>query len=189
MHYTKRLRKILQSRYLFKILVFVFIFFSIFLDKFYPFKSLYTTESTELIGVVTKYKVDGNLLTLYMKSPEKIIVNYYFNNYSEKVMIEKSIKVGDTYYINGKFNVPNKNTVFNLFNYRSYLKHQKIYFVVTANNIKKTKNNTSVFYFIKNKILERINGIDNLGYLKTFILGEDVDIDVNHQEKYKLNGV
>ena len=47
----------------------------------------------------------------------------------------------------------------------------------------------SAFYYIKNKIIDRIDSFDETGYLKTFILGNKDDLNSNVMNKYQLNGI
>lgn len=97
--------------------------------------------------------------------------------------------MGDKLKIEGIFQEPTNNTVFNLFNYKTYLYRNKIYFLISADKITKISNNNSIFYFIKNKIVERIENIDKTGYLKTFILGDKEDLDDNALKNYQSNGI
>lgn len=187
--YTRKLKKILQSRYLFKLLAIIFLIYSVVLDIYYPFESCYTTESSSLRGIITKYEIDGNKLTLNMRAKEDIIVNYYIGTAKEKEQFKKEIELGATYYIKGEFKEPAFSSVDNLFDYNDYLRRKKIYYVVTASSVELVKSNTSLFYFVKNKIQERIDKIDDTGYLSTFILGENSNIDVVNKENYQLNGI
>ena len=189
MLYTRRLKIILQSRYIFKILAIICISYSIIIDVIYPFKSKYKITSQELEGIITKYEIDGDKLTLNINAKEKIIINYYFKTKEELNTLKKEIKLGDTYYVKGIFNKPVNNTIPNLFNYKKYLKRKRIYYIVIANSTKKTKNNTSIFYFLKNKIKSRIENIDKLGYLETFILGENDNVTTKSLENFRLNGI
>ena len=45
--------------------------------------SNYSNE-TEIYGIITDYKIDGNQLTMQIKAKEKIIVTYYFNSETDK---------------------------------------------------------------------------------------------------------
>lgn len=187
--YTRKLKKILQSRYLFKLLAIIFLIYSVVLDIYYNFESCYNTESSSLRGIITKYEIDGNKLTLNMRAKEDIIVNYYIGTEKEKEQLKKEIELGATYYIKGEFKEPASSSVDNLFDYNDYLRRKKIYYVVTASSVELVKSNTSLFYFVKNKIQERIDKIDDTGYLSTFILGENSNINVVNKENYQLNGI
>ena len=52
--------------------------------------SNYSNE-TEIYGIITDYKIDGNQLTMQIKAKEKIIVTYYFNSETEKKYYQKNL--------------------------------------------------------------------------------------------------
>ena len=142
-----------------------------------------------MLGIITKYKIDGDKVTIYLKAKEKLIINYYFKNEVEKNHYIKNIKLGDEIKVTGVFYEAPNNTVPNLFNYQKYLYQNKIYYQVSATSITKTKNNSSIFYYIKNKMTKRIETIDRRGYLKTFILGDKFDLNISSLNNYELNGI
>lgn len=47
------------------------------------------------MGIVTKYSIDGNKLTIYLKAKEIIIINYYLKTESEKEYYTKNLELGD----------------------------------------------------------------------------------------------
>ncbi len=55
--------------------------------------------------------------------------------------------------------------------------------------IKLKKKNTSILYLIKNKLIKRINKIDQKGYLHIFILGEKNILDEEILNNYQEEGV
>ena len=109
----KRLKYILQHRYLFKVLAILVIITILILTKCTKKESIYTGNETEFIGTIYKLKNTDNKTTIYIKSKEKIVVNYY-----EKIT---NLKLGDTILINGKLEKPKNNTIPNQFNYKNYL--------------------------------------------------------------------
>ena len=136
------------------------------------------------MGIIYKIKRNDNKLTLYIKTPEKLVINYY-DEINDTVF-----SLGDTIEVRGILSRPNNNTVPNLFNYQKYLYNLDIYYIVTASNIKKIANNTKLIYHIKEKINKRI---DNIGfsseYIKIFVLGDTSDMDDSVMESYRINGV
>jgi len=82
----------------------------------YQRKSVYRGNETEIEGIVYKKKQTKEKLTLYIKSKEKIIINYYTNDF-ENI----DIHLGDKVKITGTLKVPSNNTIPNLFNYKKYL--------------------------------------------------------------------
>ena len=185
----RRLRTILQSRYLWKVVTFFCLIYAFFMICFYPFKSHYSEKTQEIIGSITKYKIDGDLLTVHLKEKETVIIYYYFKTEKEKLFYEQELKLGDQLKVKGIFQKPTKNTIPNLFNYQKYLMYHKIFYVVTASTIQKMQNNTSIFYHVKNLVIKRTNQIDATGYLRTFILGDKSILDPKTINTYQKNGI
>ena len=185
----KKLKTILQSRYLFKILGVISIIYSIYYSFCLPINSKYSCDTKEIIGQVIDYQIDGSKLKLTIKEAEKIIVYYSFKNEVEKNNYEQKLELGVKLKIVGELAIPKNSTIPNGFNYRNYLKYHHINYYMYASDIKRLENNTSVFYYIKNKLIKRINRIDNLGYLKTFILGDKNSLDHTVIDEYQQNGI
>ena len=180
-----KLKKILLHRYLLIIITILILIVDIIFINSYKYKSKYSINTKELTGVVTKYKQDKDKLTIYLKAKEEVIVNYYLQG-NKKI----NISYGDKIKVYGKFNEPSNNTVPNTFNYKKYLYYNKIYYIMNANKIEKIKNNESVIYYIKSKILERINKIKKSGpYIKTFVLGDKSSLEDNVIDAYSNNGI
>ena len=53
----KRLRYILQSRYVIKIITIIFLILSIIYTNYYPFKSKYNKDDTIFVGIVINYEL------------------------------------------------------------------------------------------------------------------------------------
>ena len=188
-HCLKRLKIILQSRYLFKIICIVSIIYSLIVIFYVPIQSKYSLKDKEILGQVIDYQFDGNKIKITLKGREKIIANYYFKTEKEKQKYEKKIKLGIILKINGELVVPKKNTIPNGFNYNTYLKYHNINYYMSATDIEIIENNTSLFYYIKNILIERIDKIDNTGYLRTFILGDKTILDEETTSYYQQNGI
>ena len=181
--YTKKLKYILQHRYIFKVLSVIILIYTIFVTKFIVIKSIFTGEEKEFIGLVYRIKQKNDKTTIYIKGKEKLIINYY-------QPLRENISLGDTIKIIGNLEKPQNNTIPNLFNYKKYLYNNKIYYMVNAQSITKIANNTKIIYYIKQKISSRINKIDNSReYIKIFILGDTSSLENNIIESYRENGV
>ncbi len=185
----KKLKTTLQSRYLFKILGIIFLLYSFLMIYHNPIHSHYSIDTKEISGTVTKYKIDGDLLTIRLKGKETVMINYYFASEEEKNYYEENLKLGDQLQVTGTFTIPSNNTVPNLFNYKKYLEYHKIFYLVSAERIERLANNTSILYYIKNKIIERIDKIDKTGYLRTFILGDKSILSSDMIDSYQENGI
>lgn len=185
----KRLKIILQSKYLFKILCIISIAYSITVALYLPKISKYSKEEKQVIGKIINYQIDGNKLKLTLKGKEKIIVYYYFKTEEEKKKYDKKLELGIILKTNGELLIPKKNTIPNGFNYKKYLYYHNIFYYMNATNIEILKNNNSVLYYLKNKLIERMDKIDNTGYLRTFILGDKTLLDEETVENYQQNGI
>ena len=188
-NYMNKLKIVLQSRYLFKTLCIICVFYSLIIVFYIPQRSQYSIDEKEFIGKVTQYQIDGNQLKLTLKGREKLLVYYYLKNEQEKNKYKKKIELGCVFQINGELMIASKNTIPNGFNYYKYLKYHNINYCVTAEKIEIIRNNTSVFYYLKNKIINRIDKIDSTGYLRTFIIGDKSLLEKSALENYHQNGI
>ena len=178
----KRLRHILQHRYLFKILACLITIGTLIYTSNIKRESIYSDE-TEFVGIVYKIKIKDNKSVLYLKAREKIIVNYYNVPLS-------NIKIGDKIKVFGELSLPSNNTIPNGFNYKKYLYNNNIFYIINASRIKKLSNNTNIIYYFKDKIQSRINKISNRSeYLKIFILGDNTSLDEDIMTSYRNNGI
>ena len=181
--YLIRLKNILRSRYLFKILLVLSLVYIFLFIKFDKKESVYTDLDNEFIGIVTSYKYDNERYTIYLKSAEELIV--YFD-----VITKLDIKYGDKLQVNGSISKPKNNTIPNLFNYKKYLERKKIYNIVYADSVKKISNNENIIYYIKNKLIERIDNIPKSKmYIKAFVLGLKDEINKDVLSSYSENGI
>ncbi len=181
----KRLRYILRSRYLFKVICVIFILGDILFIKFYPFKSKYDINDRYFIGIVTKINLIDDKLTLEIKGQEKLLINYQLKE-GQKL---ENLMYGDQVLVIGKLNYPEGNTIPNSFNYRQYLYHKRIYYIVDAQMIKKIRGNNNYLYTIKNILLKKISMMKSSSYMKTFILGDNRDLEPKIKEVYRGIGV
>ena len=186
--YTRKLKTVLQSRYLFKIIFLIFIAYAIIFTNIYKYKSIYKDNITNIKGIITKYNISNDKLTIYINNKETIIGTYYIKNKEESNYLSQ-YELGDTVLLNGTLYKPPNNTVPNTFNYKKYLYNNKIFYLININSIKKISNNTSILYYIKNNIKKHIDNIDKTGYLNIFILGDKNYIDKDILSNYQENGV
>lgn len=185
----KKLRTILQSRYFFKIIGIIFIIYAIIIINFFESSSVYSEKSNIITGMITKYEIDGNQCTIYLKAKEKILIYYYLQNKEEKEYYEKKLELGNKLEVQGAFSKPSKNTIPNGFNFRQYLQYHQINYIVKATSISIKENNTSILYHIKNLMIKRIDKIDKTGYLRTFLLGDKTVMDKSVLGEYQSNGI
>ncbi len=178
----KRLKYILQHRYVIKVLTVIFLLLIVLYVSYNKKESLYSSEN-EFTGIVYKKKIAKDKISFYIKAKENIIINYYD-------VLDNDISLGDTIYVKGDLTLPNKNVVPNLFNYKKYLYNNDIFYIVKANYIEKIANNTNVIYYLKEKITSRINNIYRSNeYIKIFVLGDNTLLSEEIKESYRNNGI
>lgn len=179
----KRLKIILQSKYLFKVLAFILLLGDILFISNYNFKSKYDINDTTFIGVVTKYELQDNKLVLEIKDGEKLIVYYKYNS-----KIFNNLSYGDKVLVKGTLKEPNTINIPNTFNYQKYLYNKRIYYIVEATRVDKIENNDHILYTIKNLLYRRISELKSRDYIKTLLLGDNtLGDEVNNS--YRINGI
>ena len=147
---------------------------------FYSKKSIYSNE-TKVYGYIKSYKVVNDYVTFYLSSKEDLVCAYKSSSFN--------YNLGDYVLLEGSLELPSNNTIFNLFNYKKYLKYEGINYIFNVSSITKLKDNKNILYGVKNYIMKKINSNINKNYLYTFILGNDDFIDDDVIESYRVNGI
>lgn len=179
----KRLRYILQSSSIIKIITIFLLILDIIYINYYPFKSKYNIKEKEFTGIVLDYELKEDKIVIIIKNREKLIVNY---KYKDKVF--NNLSYGDKIYVKGTLSFPSKSTNFNTFNYYKYLYNKKIYYIVTASEIKKIENNKSYLYTLKNILYRRVSTMKSSNYIKTLLLCNN-SLDKEVKDSYRINGI
>ena len=183
-HFSLKLRIILLCDYLYYILLFITcIFLLININKKIDVP-IFTNNSYELI--INDYKINDKMITIYF---DNIIGKYYVDNDEKVKEFKDNYSFGDKIYIEGEISVPNNNTIPNNFNYKDYLYHKYIYYIIKIDKIKMISKNDNIFLNIKNSIYKRIDKIKYNNYLYAFILGKSYYIDSEVLNNYKINGI
>lgn len=179
----KRLRHILQSEHLIKIITIIIFIITLLYTNYYPFKSKYTEDDKEFIGIVTKYEVKEDKITIEIKAKEKLLITY---KYQDKEF--NNLSYGDKIKVKGTLITPSKNTNQNTFNYQKYLYYKKIYYLVEATSINKIANNHNYLYTIKNTLYQKINKLKSSNYIKTLLFCDNT-LSKEIKESYRINGI
>ena len=184
----RRLKVILQHKYLFKVLALLVLMISLYRINFIKRESILNGDLTSFEGIVEKISIKDNRVEIYVNNKETIIGNYYYEDV-EEISYFNDIKLGDRIIIYGNLKEANNNTIPNLFNYKKYLSTNGIFYLMTIDKFEKVGNNTSIIYYIKNKLIGRINNIKKSGsYVKTFVLAIN-EIDKDVRSSYQYNGI
>ncbi|MBQ3475229.1 MAG: DNA internalization-related competence protein ComEC/Rec2 [Bacilli bacterium] len=174
---------LLQNRYTILVLLsvlFAFIFYGSYHSKL-------KGNEKEIIGYIRKITIDGDKLSLIIKTKENMIVNYYFKSEKEKDNLD--LELNDEVKVSGSIKEPNNNTVLNTFNYRDYLYSKKIFYIFNAKKIGLINKNNNIYYSIKNHIFSKTNNLLSKEYINAFILGDKTDISSSEYEIYKNLGI
>ncbi len=180
--YMLRLRKILLSDITYYILLFITIIYILLFFKNYRITSIYKETDTIFYLIIKDIKIDGDKFNLSFSN--NIIGNMYFKTIEEKNNF--NYKIGDKVKIQGILTKPSNNTIPNTFNYKKYLYHKGIKYIINIENITLIEHNKNVFNNIKNIIIDRVN---NNEYLYAFILGKSSYIDSEVYNNYRINGI
>ena len=180
----RKLKTILNLKQKYTFILFItFIIYALIITSI-PMKTTYKENDSTFEGNILSIKKYDTKTTFIIKEKnktEKILVNYY-----EKI---DKINLGDKVKIKGTLKLPSKNTVPNLFNYRKYLNNNNIYYILTASEITKIKNNTKILTHYKNKLQKYINRKKAHTYLNIFILSNKNDLDKEVLNSYQTNGL
>lgn len=179
----KRLRCILKSKYLFKLLALISLIGAILFTRYYRFESCYEKDDDTFVGIVTDYKVNNGKISIKLKAKEVLIVNYSYDN-----LVFDTLNYGDKLIVKGKLYTPNDNSIFNSFSYKDYLYNKKIFYIVRASSINKIENNSNYFYTLKNILYDRVNGFESGNYIKTLLFGDN-NLSNEVKDSYRINGI
>ena len=135
-------------------------------------------ENKKIVGIITDIKKGDNKTTIDIKEKNKYRITLY-----KKINLE----LGDKVLVNGKFNTPDNNTVFNGFNYRKYLLSKGIKMISNNPSVKLISKNNNILYTLKNKMIKHSNKYKSKAYIKAFVLGKKDDIDI--MEDYRKLGI
>ena len=185
-HYSLKLRKILLYDSLYYILIILSLIYIFIYSKTFILNTNYNENNNKFYLKINNYIIDGNKLSIDFNNFKG---TYYFETKDEINLFKKNYNLGDTIEVNGTLEKPNDNTIPNTFNYKKYLYHKRIEYILKINNLRKVKNNKNIPIKIKNYILKRIENIKNNKYLYAFILGKSSYIDIENYNNYKTNGV
>ena len=179
----KKWPHILQSKYV----IIIILLFLIIICSLRLFNSNHDIDTTKdnLVGKVLNKKIDGDTLSLTLKSKEKYIVYYTFKTKKEKNYYVNNLGFNDTLELYGKFNYPSTNKIPNTFNYQKYLNNKNIYYVFNANKVSITKKGNMLFQ-IKTKIMNTLISKDNNDYFLTMVMGNTTLLDTGN---IRFNGI
>ena len=181
-----KLRHILRYKIIIISVFILSLIYAIIYTKCITHKSVYDLEDKIFLVKVLEIKIDNNKINMLLKGKELLKATYYIDNNNGF----NEIKLGDIIEVKGMLEEPLSNTIPNTFNYKKYLYNKKIYYVLKVDSIRKIENNTSIIYYLRQKISNKINKISKTSsYLQTFILGDKSYLNEEVYNTYKDNGI
>ena len=180
-----RLRKILLCDLVFYLILILNITYIIIYLNNYKLINKYSINDKSFVLKIKNYKINEDKVSIVF---DNIIGNYYLNNITSDEFIN-NYSLNDKVLVNGTLIIPDNNTIPNTFNYKEYLYHKKIKYIIKIEDIKVINKNKSILYKIKDKIYKRVNSINNNEYIYAFILGDSSHINENVYNNYKTNSI
>lgn len=185
----KKLKIILNSRYLIIVLIFIY-FICLVCNLSFNNKTTYQEKYYNISGVLLDYKIDNDKLTIILKEKEKIKGIYYLKSSKETDILKRQLEYGCFMNIKGIIKIPSNNTIPNTFNYKKYLKYNHINYIIQIDSLKVLKKNSSVFYKIKNFVVRRINKLNySKEYVYAFLIGKKDYLDNEVYKNYQNLGI
>jgi len=172
----KNWKAILQSNtffFLFFIVVFLYVGIT-FLQKQ---SSLYEISQTTFQGKIVDYRIDGDSLSLTIRTPEKLKVFYTIKSETEKEHFTEELGYGKEVFVQGILEEAKGQEIPNTFHYRNYLYYNRIYYLLNAEKIE-VKSSCNIFYSIKNLIHKYLLTLENSEYFLAFLLGDTKNYDL-----------
>ena len=163
----KKLKILLQSNlfcFILLILLLCFIFYNCHINEKYDV--LNGNKFT-----VVDFNFGNGKLFLELNGDQKVIGNYYYDSVEEEYLM-KNIKYGSRIKVSYDVVSLYNNTIPNGFNYKQYLENNNINNKLSITSIDYIDNDYSFIYIIKNWLNDRIEKVDETGYIKAFILGD-----------------
>ena len=173
-----QLRKILLHDKLY-ILVFIIVLLISFIRLNIKKESIYIDGTNKVTGTIFKIIKVRNNRKIYLNGKEKLIINDYTKN-------KINLNLGDKIEVIGTFIKPENSRDDYIFDYKKYLERNNIYYIVNTKKIRKVKNNSNIYYYLKQII---INHLGNNPYLNTFLVGDKSLIKRESIRSYQENGI
>jgi len=183
MHFLAKLKKILQSKVTYLVLLIFLVLYVLIITVIIKYDTKINGSIVE--GVVVSLSVREDNISFIIKGKEKVKCTFYIDDTSKyKNLLGKKVEV------NGEIKELYNNTIPNNFNYKKYLYNNRIYAAFKVDNIEILEAE-NVFYKIKNTIISKIDNYEDTvkTYLNLFVLGNKDLLNDNVYEIYRTNGI
>ncbi len=176
--FITKLKIILNSNFFY--LGCIILALSLFLFCNFVIKKPQQEDSFSLVtGTIIDYKIGNGKTTLYLKGDTNSIVTFYE---------ELTVLYGAKIEVKGEEKKIENQTIPHAFSYKDYLYNNDIYTNIIGEDISLIEAPKGI-YWLKNKIRNRINKIDQRGYLLAFLLGDKNEIEETTYNNYSKIGV
>ncbi|TCP32324.1 competence protein ComEC [Scopulibacillus darangshiensis] len=116
---------------------------------FLPSESSLNPSQTLFTGKINEIpKIDGNRLSFpyKLREGETVLLTYRLKSNKEKLSLSKRLKVGQHCVTPGQLSAPDPSSNFHAFDYKAYLLHQRIFWILEANKINSCRNTALTLY-------------------------------------------
>ena len=187
MRFLKRLKIILQYRFIYLFLFFISLI-TYFVSSNLEHVSCYSFFKDEKF-IITNIIIKDYGIRLDLKGKEKVIGYLYYDDDKINEFVS-ALELGDEVLVSGDISDINNNTVPDTFNYKKYLYSNKIYNVIEITDISKINDNENIFYLIKNKLFDRGERLDkSFPYISSLVFGNNNYLDEDVLVSYRENGI
>ena len=187
MHFLKRLKIILQYKFIYLFLFFISLI-TYFVSSNLEHVSCYSFFKDEKF-IITNIIIKDYGIRLDLKGKEKVIGYLYYDDDKIDEFVS-AFELGDEVLVSGDISDISNNTVPDTFNYKKYLYSNKIYNVIEITDISKINDNENIFYLIKNKLFDRGERLDkSFPYISSLVFGNNNYLDEDVLVSYRENGI
>ena len=187
MRFLKRLKIILQYKFIYLFLFFISLI-TYFVSSNLEHVSCYSFFKDEKF-IITNIIIKDYGIRLDLKGKEKVIGYLYYDDDKINEFVS-AFELGDEVLVSGDISDINNNTVPDTFNYKKYLYSNKIYNVIEITDISKINDNENIFYLIKNKLFDRGERLDkSFPYISSLVFGNNNYLDEDVLVSYRENGI
>lgn len=193
---------ILQSQFEKKVVYFLMGSFAFWLFFFhYSYAENENIHEHELhltIQFIEQPVIDGNKLSAYVKTEtgEKLQFNYYIGTEHEKNKLKINVHPGVTCRVSGILQTPREPTNPNAFNYRTFLRTQKIDYMYTAHSIQSCQMTESSWYMkllqFRQESMDKIHQSfpqETAPFVNALLFGANDQMDESTRKAYQHLGL
>ena len=182
----KRLKIVLQHRYIYFLLIVVSVSSIIVKTRIIKYDSIHSLSDNYFIGKIIDVNYMDDYVSFTLKEKEKILCRYYYDDINK---VQNDLLIGSTVALTGELIIPSENTNPNQFNYKKYLYNKRIYRIINVNKYRIITEKKNIFYSIKNSLNSNLNEDNKVNsYIKTFVIGKN-EIDYDIKESYRSMGI